>query len=116
LRLQHTYAQRWISPDGSRVFFDTVQPLVAQDTNGQEDVYEWEREGHGSCPIKPPAQMSGGCIFLLSGGSSPFLSVFIDADTGGDNVFFETRRQLAAADHGKNIKLYDDGVGWEFTA
>jgi hypothetical protein len=48
------------------VFFDTYEALVSQDTNGQADVYEWEREGAGSCP----AGSADGCVYLLSGGTS----------------------------------------------
>ena len=42
-----TYMQRWMTDDGNRVFFDTSVGLVPQDTNGRQDVYEWEREGTG---------------------------------------------------------------------
>ncbi len=53
-----------ISDDGSRVFFDSWEPLVSQDTNGKLDVYEWERDGAGGC------RESDGCVYLLSGGTS----------------------------------------------
>ena len=43
--LQQTYQPRWITEDGSRVFFESAQPLVPQATNGWLDVYEWERDG-----------------------------------------------------------------------
>ena len=36
-----TYRPRVISADGSRVFFDSDQPLVPQDTNSWLSVYEW---------------------------------------------------------------------------
>jgi hypothetical protein len=111
---ENSHMARWIAEDGSRVFFNTAQPLVPQDTNGQQDVYEWEREGVGSCPIGTPPTASGGCVFLLSGGSSPYLSVFIDTDEKGENVFFETRGQLVPQDHNSNLKLYDARVGGGF--
>ena len=38
-----TYQPQVISDDGGRVFFDSGEPLVPQDTNGWLDVYEWER-------------------------------------------------------------------------
>jgi hypothetical protein len=37
-----------VSEDGGRVFFNSDDGLVPKDVNGQEDVYEWEREGIGS--------------------------------------------------------------------
>ncbi len=59
-----TFIPQWMSSDGSRVFFDSSQPLVPQDTNGTLDVYEWERDGSGSC------HEVIGCVYLLSGGVS----------------------------------------------
>ena len=41
------YAQQWVSEDGARVVFESAEPLVANDTNGKVDVYEWERDGTG---------------------------------------------------------------------
>ena len=40
-----TYMPRMISDDGSRVFFNSFDALVPQDTNGVQDVYEWEAQG-----------------------------------------------------------------------
>ena len=39
----------WTADEGNRVFFDSEVPLVPGDTNGRQDVYEWEREGTGGC-------------------------------------------------------------------
>jgi hypothetical protein len=47
-----------MSDDGSYVFFDTDDALVPQDTNGTQDVYEWE-DGHVYL-------ISGGCVGLIS--------------------------------------------------
>jgi hypothetical protein len=105
--LSPTYLPRWMSDDGSRVFFDSVEPLVAQDTNGMQDVYEWEREGAGSCTVKSPPRSSGGCISLLSGGSSTDDSFLVDASASGDDVFINTRAQLASQDRNENRNLFD---------
>ncbi|MCL2769692.1 MAG: hypothetical protein FWD42_06225 [Solirubrobacterales bacterium] len=96
----NVYQPRWISAEGSRVFFDSRAPLVRQDTNGQFDVYEWERAGSGGCV------QSAGCIYLLSGGSSSAPSLFLDADESGDNVFIVSRAPLAPQDEGEEAHLY----------
>jgi hypothetical protein len=105
-----TYIPRWISADGSRVFFDTFQPLVPQDTNGVQDVYEWEREGTPSCPESTPARRDGGCIFLLSNGESSDYSYFVDASANGSDVFLTTRSELVLQDRDGKIDLYDARV------
>src|SRR5664280_3385118 len=65
-----TYVPRWMSNDGARVFFDSLQSLTVQDTNERRDVYEWEQEGSTGCPTADPARPSGGGVFLLSGGTA----------------------------------------------
>ena len=89
-----TYMPRWLSDDGNRLFFDSTQPLAPQDVNGIQDVYEWEREGEGSCQTQASPQPEGGCVFLLSGGESSDDSDFIDADATGENVFFVHRGRV----------------------
>ncbi len=100
-----TYQPRWISEDGSRVFFDSEEPLVSQDTNGLQDVYEWERAGAGSC------QTAEGCVYLLSGGTSSDISALVDASSSGNDVFFVTRSQLVPQDGKETDVLYDARVG-----
>ena len=41
------YGSRAISDNGQRVFFDSYEALLPADTNGKEDVYEWEAPGSG---------------------------------------------------------------------
>lgn len=102
---QATYQPQSITADGSRVFFDSAEPLVPQDTNGWIDVYEWERDGSGSCAS------SGGCIYLLSGGVDRENSYLIGPGASGDNVFFISRAQLTPADHGNDDSVvYDASV------
>ena len=43
-----TYQPRYLS-DSGRLFFDSPDALVPRDTNGLEDVYEYEPEGVGGC-------------------------------------------------------------------
>jgi hypothetical protein len=113
--LSSTRKTRWMSEDGNRVFFDTRQALVPQDSNGLLDVYEWEREGTGSCPIAVPARQDGGCTFLLSGGESSDYSFLTEADATGDNVFIITRARLTPQDRDDKMDLYDVRVNGGFS-
>lgn len=107
ISLSDTYQPRFISEDGSRVFFESWAALVPQDTNGKLDVYEWEEDGTGSC-----AQVEG-CVYLLTGGTAPSESTLLDASATGSDVFVITRVQLLSQDEDENYDLYDarvDGV------
>ena len=99
----------WLADGGNRVFFDSEAPLVAQDTNGRQDVYEWEREGTGSCVVG--SGVNGGCVSLLSGGTSEADSWFIGASESGDDVFIATRANLTPEANNDAFKLFDARVG-----
>jgi hypothetical protein len=102
-----TEQPRVISADGSRVFFDSGEPLLPAATNGWLGVYEWERDGAGSC------NLSTGCVYLLSAGTDPENSYLLGADSSGDNAFLISRAKLVAADRGDGDVVYDarvDGV------
>jgi hypothetical protein len=105
---QGTYQLRWMSGDGNRVFFDSSEPLVPQDTNGVQDVYEWERAGTGSCG------QESNCIYLISSNLSSEDAFLLDASASGNDVFFTTRAQLVPADRNENVDLYDARVGGGF--
>lgn len=99
----------WVADEGNRVFFDSFASLVSQDTNGRQDVYEWERAGTGSCSAG--AHLNGGCIYLLSGGASEADSWFVAASESGNDVFIVTRAQLTKTDRNDAFDLYDARVG-----
>ena len=106
---ENVYWPRWISADGSQVFFVSAEALVPQDTDGMYDVYEWERPGAGSCP-ESKAQ---GCVYILSEGTSTQDSFFVDASENGDDVFIVTRAKLVGTDKDELFDVYDvssDGV------
>jgi hypothetical protein len=110
-----TYQLRDISENGARIFFTSDQPLVPQATTGRRQVYEWEREGEGTCTGPPAASpVNGGCVFLLSSSLGDGEAVFLDADATGDNIFFTTRAQLASEDHNEQVDVYDARVGGGF--
>ncbi len=100
---------RGISADGSRIFFDTPDPLVPQDANtgstfvdpenGEQltqgrDLYEWEN----------------GVIYLISTGKSPLDSYFLDNSENGDDVFFTTAEGLVPGDTDGAYDVYDARV------
>ncbi len=94
-----------ISEDGDRMFFDSSSPLVGQATNGKQNVYEWEREGSGTCTTV--SAVNGGCVYLLSGGSSVSASWLVGSSESGNDVFLVTRAQLAPEDQNEAFDLYD---------
>jgi len=102
-----TFQVRSISEDGSRVFFESTMPLVAQDVNDRTDVYEWERDGSEDC------HLSNGCVYLLSGGVSKAASYLLDASSDGSDVFLMTREKLVEQDQGELYDVYDARVGAE---
>jgi hypothetical protein len=99
--LSNTFQRRWMNEAGTRVFFDTSEALVPQDTNGVQDVYEWEMDGTGSCSL------AGGCVYLLSGGQSSDNSFFIGASASGGDAFLATREPLVSGAGGQKMELYD---------
>lgn len=108
ISFDNTYSKRLLSADGSRIFFDTSQPLASSDTNGVQDVYEWEQEGSGSCAVAVPSRGGGGCVSLLSAGESGGFSYLIDASASGDDVFIAHRGQLGGVGPADSkMHLYD---------
>lgn len=101
-------AQRAMTPSGNRVFFNSFDPLVPGDSNGAQDVYEWERPGTGDCTDASSSfsEQNGGCINLISSGQSPQISEFVDASPDGHDVFITTGSSLVPQDPGL-VDVYD---------
>jgi DNA-binding beta-propeller fold protein YncE len=100
--------------DNGRVFFNSVDPLVAADSNGEWDVYQYEPVGVGSCSATTntaTATRSGaGCVGLLSSGSGEGDAGFLDASQSGEDVFFLTRSRLSVLDQDEEMDVYDARV------
>jgi hypothetical protein len=105
------YQPQYLS-DSGRVFFDSLDGLVPQDTNGAEDVYQYEPIGVGDCASSSPAYSasSAGCISLMSGGKGGQESVFVDASASGNDVFFVTSEGLVPGDVDGVYDVYDAHV------
>jgi hypothetical protein len=106
-----TYQPRYLS-DSGRLFFDSPDALVPQDTNGLEDVYEYEPAGVGGCVVGGAmfSERLGGCVNLVSSGTSSSESVFYDASENGDDVFFITTSRLVGEDYDTGYDVYDAHV------
>lgn len=103
------YRPRVLSADTKQVFFDSVDPLAVQDTNGDRDVYQWEAAGSGHC-VKP-----AGCINLISSGRAEGGATFLDASSDGSDAFFLTDGSLVPGDTGV-LDVYDARVGGGYPA
>ncbi len=106
-----SHQSRYLS-DSGRLFFNSSDPLVASDTNGTEDVYEYEPQGVGDCSSVSLGfvQRSGGCVTLVSSGTAREGAVFLDASETGSDVFFFTSAQLAPQDRDTSRDVYDARV------
>lgn len=108
-----------ISADGSRVFFEAFEPLVAADTNGTTDVYQWEAPNPsaagGRCTADRASYstVNGGCVTLISSGDSVAPVELLDASPEGRDVFFSTSSSLVSQDPGL-IDIYDAREGGGF--
>jgi len=94
-----------LSDDG-RVFFNSTEGLVDRDLNNKTDVYEWS-------PQRPTTEIgachtAGGCVELISTGTSPLDSSLLGASAHGADVYFFTHDTLVAGDNnGPRVKIYD---------
>ncbi len=105
------YQPRYLA-DSGRLFFNTAAALVPQDSNGTQDVYQYEPPGVGSCSESDPtfSARSGGCVSLISSGRSTQESAFLDASESGDDVFFLTSAKLSPLDVDPSADVYDAHV------
>jgi hypothetical protein len=113
------YQSRYLS-DSGRLFFNSSDALVPQDTTGTEDVYQYEPSSAAEgAPVGDTcteagatySRVSDGCVNLISSGASPEESGFLDASETGGDVFFLTNAKLSYLDFDSAPDVYDARVG-----
>ena len=102
-----------ISEDGSRVFFDTPDSLVPEDTNGSAP----QSAKFGTPTSTDVYEAEGGKVFLLSSGKATTPTVLQGTTPSGDDVLFTTTAKLAPQDtDGGYENVWDARVGGGFPA
>jgi Tol biopolymer transport system component len=92
---------RTLTPDGSRIFFQTTDSLLPADVNGLSDVYLYD---HGR-------------LSLISAGTSKYDSEVADISPDGRDLFFTTRDSLVGQDiDGGSKDVYDARTDGGFPA
>jgi hypothetical protein len=90
---------RGASADGTRVFFQTNEQLVAADTDTRMDIYE--RSGTTTTLVSTGP----------SGGNGAFTASFAANSADGARVFFRTSEKLVASDTDTTQDLYERAGG-----
>jgi hypothetical protein len=91
------HLSRVITEDGRFVFFTTADALVAGDSNGKKDAYEYDTET--------------GQVSLISSGQDPADSYYMGTSPDGRDALFITRERLVGWDQDSSYDLYDARVG-----
>ena len=89
-----------LSDDGRFVFFTSSAALVPTDTNDKLDAYRYDADD--------------GSVTLLSTGTSPSNSYFMDASSSGRDAFILTLDQLVGWDRDEAYDVYDARIGGGF--
>ena len=107
--LRRTTVIHNVSDSGNHVFFETPEALVAADTDGINDIYEWQQPGGVGAPV----------LSLISSGKSivypqeplitpPRPNMLLGITPDGSDVFFVSQDALVAgASEGGATAIYD---------
>jgi hypothetical protein len=87
----HEMATRAVSMDGSRIVFNTADPLSFSATNSQINIYEWHE----------------GQVSLVSSGTAEEDDIEATITASGRDLTFETAQGLASQDSDGLLDIYD---------
>jgi hypothetical protein len=87
------------SADGTRVFFQTAEKLVAGDTDASQDIYQ---RSSGTTTRVSAGQING---------NGAFNAFFAGASADGTRVFFVTNEKLVSADTDASQEVYERSAG-----
>ena len=114
-----------LTADGSRVFFETPEALVGNDTNEIQDAYEWNEEESteprlitsGKSPAYPLGSATGEPGTSPAYPFAPRPNLLLSVTPNGSNVFFTAQESLVpgAGENGTQA-IYDARVGGGFPA
>ena len=90
------HLSRNLSDDGGHLFFTTKEALVPEDSNGVDDVYEYDA--------------ASGAVGLVSTGTDARSAFVGDASAAGTDALFITREQLVPLDTDSALDVYDARV------
>lgn len=94
-----------VTDNGGRVFFQSAERLVLNDTDKRLDVYEWLAPGEAGCA------RGGGCVRLVSSGQSSTDDYLYATTPNGRDVFFESGDRLVPRDLEAAPSIYDAREG-----
>jgi hypothetical protein len=97
---EHELKNRAITEDGSRIVFETAEPLSPAATNGRVNIYEWHE----------------GSVSLVSSGTSEENDSNETITPSGRDIFFMTSQGLVAQDTDGLPDIYDARLGEGFSA
>jgi hypothetical protein len=101
---QYEMRTRAISQDGSRIVFETAEPLSPAVINGLANVYEWHKQ----------EGWSEGRVSLVSSGSSLSSDCCAVISPSGRDIFFYTSQGLVPQDTDGLGDIYDARLGGGF--
>jgi hypothetical protein len=111
-----------VSDDGSRIFLETVEPLVEGDTDGLNDVYEWQAGSGGGdsiglissgksidYPLSPIVELAG-----VSAAAVPPPNTLLSVTPDAGNVVFLSQDALVDGAPEGGVAIYDARTGGGF--